>query len=238
MTAQKKIFSIYFLKNSAILLVVLTAVIFFSFVFKFLFYNSAKFVFLIWNLFLAWIPFVMSMTICYIYPKAHIRAKKVLMYTAGLIWLVFFPNTLYMITDYIHLTRNNYITMDMYSMNFNDQFLIWYEFVQISLSVWIASAVGYISLFSIHMTIKTAFSRLAGWIFVIVVLLLSSFGIFLGRFLRWNSWDLFLNPVSLLDNTIKSLNSGSIGITLLFGVLLVSVYLIFYNLTYMDHYHE
>jgi uncharacterized membrane protein len=62
------------------------------------------------------------------------------------------------------------------------------------------------------------------------VLALSSFGIYLGRFQRWNSWDIFVRPRSLLGGALEDLVAGPkpLAVTLLFTAFLTTAYLVFY----------
>lgn len=174
--------------------------------------------FLVWNLFLAWIPF----GIAYIaYITAIRRGWLYLIVPAGvLLWLVFFPNAPYILTDLQHLT------------NANVDVPVWYDVIML---VWFAFTglfLGLVSLFLMQEILRREFGRWFGWGFVLVVAGLTSIGVYMGRFLRWNSWDLLDNFSGmaqftlyyLLHPTIRSLVFAS-----LFSSFFLFVYLVLYT---------
>jgi uncharacterized membrane protein len=86
--------------------------------------------------------------------------------------------------------------------------------------------VGFASLFWLHDLVTKAWNRLVGWLFVLGALGLSSFGVYIGRFLRWNSWDLLLNPATLLRDLVDHLLVRSQFMeTAVVTVLLTAVFL-------------
>lgn len=142
--------------------------------------------FLIWNLFLAGIPFLLSLIIFYFY-RSH--PKKVGFFILAFLWLLFFPNSLYIITDFIHLRPRNGVPL-------------WFDLVLILSFAWDGLFLGFISLQIIHEIIAKAWNKVVGWVTALSVLFLSSFGIYLGRFLRWNSWDVLSDPNELLYDIV------------------------------------
>lgn len=146
--------------------------------------------FLLWNLFLAAVPYVLSL----LYVRIASRSS-VLSWRAGILlalWFFFFPNAPYIVTDFIHLPWE-YATSARFA----------YDFVLISAFTFAGLLFGMASLFRVHRTLRKfagTFWANAGVAFVI---LFSGIGIYLGRFLRWNSWDMFLNPVKVLQDTFS-----------------------------------
>jgi uncharacterized membrane protein len=59
---------------------------------------------------------------------------------------------------------------------------------------------GIVSLAMMHSVVEKRAGQIVGWLFVVGTLLLSSYGVYVGRFLRWNSWDLFSNPLLLMQD--------------------------------------
>ena len=95
-------------------------------------------------------------------------------------------------------------------------------------------ALGYFSLIRIHRTIEQNFGEVTGWIVVTGALMLCGFGIYLGRFLRWNSWNAFTHPLQLLKATVERfIDAGEyphplavialVGIGLIIGYLTLRV---------------
>jgi uncharacterized membrane protein len=144
--------------------------------------GSVSFIFLVWNLFLAWIPFEISR---HIIPKN----KKWLNTLLLPVWFLFFPNALYIITDLIHI-RN-------YS---HHKIPDWFDAILLFASALLGLALAFLSLrnienFASHFINKKWMGWLLGGL-----LLTASFGVYLGRFLRWNSWDIVRNPGGLVMN--------------------------------------
>ena len=89
---------------------------------------------------------------------------------------------------------------------------------------------GVVSLHFMQEIVTRAFGRITGWFFTILVTVLSSVGIFLGRFYRWNSWDIFGDPLPIAHDIWGWLrhpfaNLRVYGFTLLFTLLFLFVYL-------------
>ena len=90
----------------------------------FLFKNQTYFEFLIWNLFLAWIPYILAAAAYFIHTRKSTILKKFILIMVGLAWLLFLPNSPYVITDFIHLT----ILKDSYVQKGTLSFKYWYDF--------------------------------------------------------------------------------------------------------------
>jgi len=168
---------------------------------------------LLWNLFLAWIPFLLALL------AWRSSRKPYLAIALGVLWLLFFPNTLYLITDLIYLRPTA------------DTPMWWFDLVMLFSFAFVGLALGLHSLHLMHELVIRRYAPLIGWLFIFSVSVLSSFGIYIGRFLRWNSWDVFLHPVDLTSDVIASLTTlGSplklVTIVLLFGTLTISGLLI------------
>ena len=179
--------------------------------------------YLVWNLFLAWIPLLFALTAVCLAKISPQRRGWFL--SAATAWLLFFPNAPYILTDLIHLgskTHSHY----------------WTDFVMILLFALIGLVLGFLSLFLMQRLVARRYGWPAGWMFVSVVAALSGFGIYAGRFLRWNSWDAIFNPIALLTGAGHWLLSipyspRTIVIPLLFGTLLFIAYLMLYALTHL-----
>lgn len=144
---------------------------------------------LIWNLFLAWLP-ILSALAAYNLQRRHSWVNWVMVPGCALFWLVFFPNAPYLITDIIHLQRQSALPF-------------WYDLILFVAFAWTGFFLGLISLFLMQEIVRKAAGNTVSWLFAFGVLALSSFGIYLGRFMRWNSWDLFLNPGKLFADVTE-----------------------------------
>ena len=67
-----------------------------------LYSGKLQYLFLLWNIFLAWIPFAISSLFNKMFLKS--RWKQGLIFCC---WLAFFPNALYIVTDLVHLGRES-----------------------------------------------------------------------------------------------------------------------------------
>ena len=190
--------------------------------------------FLIWNLFLAWIPLILSIVIAYIYTF-HKRSvfRKIYLLFLGLMWVVIYPNCPYIITDFIHLSGIKYYINNIgYTMNF----ILWYDFIMISLFILTGFLLGFISLYMIQTLLTDRFNKWIGCIFVGGVLFLSSFGIYLGRFIRWNSWDIVFKPKILINSILNNSNEYAVDFTISFGLFLILIYFALNYLTKLNEY--
>ena len=170
------------------------------------------FLFLIWNLFLALIPFVLSTMLGI--ARGPLRARLLL--PAGAAWLLFFPNAPYLITDLFHLNPRPGVPL-------------WYDLALILSCAWNGLMLAYASLSDMQQLVQRRLGTWVGWIFATVALLLSSFGIYLGRYLRFNSWDVLTNPLTLFYDIVNRVLHpfsfpGTWGVTLVFGLFLLVGY--------------
>ncbi|KAJ52913.1 hypothetical protein CTM_04648 [Clostridium tetanomorphum DSM 665] len=202
-----------------------------------LFGGNLKQIYMIWNIILAWVPLEIAMLI-YNFTSSRIKkkSKKVIILMLGIIWLLFYPNSPYITTDFIHLSTNKYYFSNpdykLYSnvppIIYNEDVSIWLDFINIGIGVLIGCIVGFLSLYINQSMVKKYYNKFLSWIFVISVNLLSGFAIYLGRFIRWNSWDVILNPKSLMIILFNHVNNQSLYYTIIFGVFSFMLYLIIY----------
>ncbi len=174
------------------------------------------FAFLAWNLFLAWIPYMISITLPWI---DKVMGKKFLWITGGIvgIWLLFFPNAPYIVTDLLHLRPRPLVPL-------------WYDLILILSFAWVGLILGIFSLLHVQRWVQNRFGKNYDAFLAITLIPLCSFGVYLGRFLRWNSWEVFSQPqVLLLDFYYLLTDMDSLGMALLttgcFSLLLFMIYL-------------
>lgn len=167
--------------------------------------NSFFFIFLVWNLFLAALPYCFSQLVLYTEIKnIHWTVKYILL---GL-WLLFLPNSPYIITDFIHL-QSEYSTQP------------WLDLFIVFVFALNGLLLGLLSMLDIHKFLQYKFDKKTANGLIIHICILSGFGIYLGRFLRFNSWDLFTKPQMIMYKTLMSLKDfNTWAITLAFAGLL------------------
>ena len=182
-------------------------------------YHSDHFtyVFLVWNLFLAWVP-LCSALVCWLFSQYGRRTWLLLaLFLTG--WFLFFPNSPYIVTDLLHLAPRNNVPL-------------WYDVMLIFSFAWNGLILGFVSLWIVQGVVEALWGRWLSWLLVMVTLAASGFGIYLGRFQRWNSWDLLIDPLGLASDVYTRLvnpfaHPRTVAVTLLFSGFLTIAYLTF-----------
>lgn len=144
--------------------------------------HSFTYIFLVWNLFLAIIPFAIT-----IYLKSRNSMNKFGLGFWFLVWLLFLPNAPYIITDLLHL--NNI-----------DGAILWLDVLLITSFAYNGLILFFLSIRDMQKVIRNHFSKTKTNYIIHMVFLLTGFGIYLGRFLRYNSWDILQDPFALLGD--------------------------------------
>ena len=171
--------------------------------------------FLNWNLILAWFPLLVAAFMWWLAGRGR-RTAPALVILFG-VWLVFFPNAPYLVSDLIHLNPRNNVPL-------------WYDVIMIFSFAWNGLILGFLSLWIVQELVAQRFGRFLSWLMVLAVLTATGFGIYLGRFERWNSWDVLVDPTNLLRDVVLPLTNPfdhprTIGVTLLFAGFLTISYL-------------
>jgi uncharacterized membrane protein len=187
------------------------------FAFRVSYSESTNYINLLWNLFLAWLPYILSIiavSVSRINPK-----RWGLIMLLGFFWLVFFPNAPYMVTDFYHLEPRPPVPL-------------WFDISLIAIFAFTGCFLAIASLRSIHVIIEEILGKFIGWLFALFALNIASLGVYLGRFGRYNSWDILLDPKSVVKEIAFNLlnpldNLGFVGFTLMFTSILLVFYLMF-----------
>ena len=174
--------------------------------------GQLQFAFLLWNLFLAAIPFGLSAALALAARPAGAR----LLLPVGAAWLLFFPNAPYLVTDLFHLVPRPGVPY-------------WYDLALIMSCAWNGLMLAFASLLDMHTLVRQRLGGGAGWLFVTLALGLSAFGVYLGRYLRYNSWDILSNPFTLFYDIVQRLlhpfhNWQTWGVTVVFWAFLLIAY--------------
>ena len=137
------------------------------------------YLFLVWNIFLAIIPYLITM---YLLDKK--KLNKIGFGLVFLIWLAFLPNAPYIITDLYHLSRSTVQN-------------IWIDTLVISTFAITGMFVFYFSLFQMKNLLLVYFNRKTAHAIIIITIFLSAFGVYIGRFFRYNSWEILSKPFQI-----------------------------------------
>ncbi len=167
--------------------------------------HSYFYLFLVWNLFLAGIPFIITQIMKYYSLWRTSLWQKMLLF---LTWLLFLPNSPYIITDLVHLHNDH-------------SNLLWLDLFLVFVFALNGLLLGLASLIDMYGFIAEKYSQKVSLFATFSICLLSGYGIYLGRFLRFNSWDILTKPVDLFEQIVNSLFQPKVwAITLAFGGLL------------------
>lgn len=176
--------------------------------------QDATYSYLIWNLFLAWLPLLFSIRLVVVLRDKLWSSWEAL--GLSILWILFLPNSFYMISDFIHIQELQHTDIVADALMFTS-------------FIFTGVVLGFSSLYLIHLQLKKRFSPNISAFWIALTLLASSVAIYIGRDLRWNSWDVLTNPGGLLfDISERVLNPSSYPemfvIVLSFWVLLLSMY--------------
>ncbi len=178
--------------------------------------HSIRYWFLLWNLGLAWLPLVFIIML-----SNNLKTRRWLSWqnvSLSLLWLAFLPNSFYLVSDLVHIHSSApsnvlYDTALFMSFAFNGLVL------------------GFASLYVMHRALLRRLKPQLAHLLVTMILFVSSFAIYLGRDLRWNTWDVLVNPAGILldvsDRVINpSAHSQTFVVTATFFALLGSMYVV------------
>jgi uncharacterized membrane protein len=177
--------------------------------------GQSAFVFLPQNLVLAWIPYLLALCLAAVHSRGGPRP---LLWVFGACWLLFLPNAPYILTDFIHLGRVSGAPL-------------WFDAALIGTFAAAGLALGLSSLLVVHHVVEMRAGRVFGWVVAVSSLGLSAIGIYLGRFQRFNSWDVLNDPHGLASVVLHRLaeplgNPFLLRFAVAMSVLLLGSYLV------------
>lgn len=187
---------------------------------------------LVWNLFLAILPLIFAK----ILQNTQNNIKKLKQIGLSFLWLFFFPNSLYIITDFIHISGINFYWREnpYTSIIYSTEIIHWAEIIHIGFAAIFGTLMGLLSMFIIHQVLLIKFKNIFANSIIVMVCFLSGYGVYIGRFLRFNSWDI-LQPIKLLSQLLNSLDYFSLNFSLLFGMYILASYYLFYVIHKNSH---
>jgi uncharacterized membrane protein len=177
-----------------------------------------------WDLALAWVPYLLSVALTAFFGRGApslvqlLRASPVIAF-----WLLFLPNAPYVVTDFVHLQPFAVLAFGPASAPW------WWDLCFIASVAWTGWLLGMMSVCALHDLVERTLGACAGWSFALACLGLSAFGIFLGRFLRWNSWDVLVHPFGVLTQLATAAaepaaHARGFAFTAVFAAFLVATY--------------
>jgi uncharacterized membrane protein len=171
--------------------------------------QKINFIFLVWNLTLAWISYTLAT-----FVRVDLSKRKFIM--IFLPWLLFFPNAAYLVTDILHVDNRPPIPL-------------WYDSVIFFIFAWLGIMLASLGLLRMHRYVEKRYNKITGILFVVSTALVSAFGIYLGRFERWNSWDVLRSPMPLLQNIVDiwvdlPRTTEPLYFTAVFGAVILTTY--------------
>ncbi|MBW7881994.1 MAG: DUF1361 domain-containing protein [Caldilineaceae bacterium] len=176
--------------------------------------DTTRFFFLNWNLLLAWIPLALALAMSY--PSRQSRRPGITHLALFGLWLLFFPNAPYIVSDLMHL-------------GVRDRVPLWYDTILLFSYAWNGLVLGFASLWLVQGLVTAWYGRIAGWCVVLATLFAGGFGIYLGRFQRWNSWDVLVDPIGIARELLFQFvtpfdHPRAVVVTLLFAGFLTMAY--------------
>jgi uncharacterized membrane protein len=171
---------------------------------------------LVWNLFLAFLPLLFSAA----FQTASAKRRHIAASAYFFLWLLFLPNAPYILTDLFHLSPRPNVPL-------------WFMLALLLSCAGTGTLLGYLSLIKVQSAVNQRFGKAIGWAVAVCASMLCGFGIYLGRFLRWNSWDALAHPFQLVKTVIHQfINPGPhpspLSVTLVFGSGLLIGYIALY----------
>jgi uncharacterized membrane protein len=148
--------------------------------------GTLMFTWLNWNLFLAWVPYYIS---SYIMRKPWLMDQRIKFAFLFFAWLVFIPNSFYLITDIFHFELRKPVPL-------------WFDLALILSFVWNGIFLGVLSVNQMEKIIYAKWGWKNDWIFIFGIMWLNAFGVYVGRYLRYNTWDIVTNPLALFNDIV------------------------------------
>lgn len=170
--------------------------------------QSVYYLFLVWNLLLAALPLAVSLVIS---STDKIKNNKYLFYLALMGWLLLLPNSPYLITDFMHFRHESFVPF-------------WLDLLILGSFSICGFLFGLASMYNVYKILSQKWHKATAMLFMASTCFLSGLGIYIGRMLRYNSWDVLRHPIHLVNDVINGFIApetilNAWGITLGFGFL-------------------
>ena len=187
-------------------------------VWRIIYTGQLLFAFLVWNLFLAFVPFAISKKI----SQVSI-CKKWKFIVCSLVWVIFLPNAFYIITDLFHLDMNEDVPL-------------WYDLALLWSFAWSGLLFGILSVQHMERLFEEHVGKKPGLLFVLPLMVMNGFGVYIGRYMRFNSWDVLTNPFQLISDVVYLFvhpirNRFDCSMIVCYAILLTLIYYTFKRMT-------
>ena len=188
-------------------------------VFRIIYTGHLLFAFLVWNLFLAFLPYAISKKI----NEGSIDKKWKFIFCA-LVWVIFLPNSFYIITDLFHLEMNEDVPL-------------WFDLALLWSFAWNGLLFGILSLRHMEIVFEKQLRKNLDLFFALPIMALNGFGVYIGRYMRFNSWDVLTNPFQLINDVVYLFihpirNRFDWSMIVCYTILLTLMYYTFKRMTY------
>jgi len=140
------------------------------------------------NIVLAWIPMALSVLAYIVFLRNDLNVTWTSLLLLG-VWFFFFPNAIYLITEVHHFQIESDVPL-------------WFDTIGILSIVTNGVMLGTYSLAIIHFFLRSQFTGGVSWAIIIGYVLLANVGVYIGRYLRFNSWDI-LKPHRLIAGIFR-----------------------------------
>lgn len=175
--------------------------------------HTLRLCFLPWNLFLAFIPVVFASKL----NEGNVRGIKAVVLFS--LWLLFFPNSMYIVTDLFHLKHKPHVPL-------------WYDLLILASAAITGIIMGFASLRQVERFLSARIQPRYMHLVLSCIFMLCGYGIYIGRYLRWNSWDIIADPLALCSDMLHHLmhpyrNKECWMVSLLFGTWMYILYYYF-----------
>jgi uncharacterized membrane protein len=220
-TVQKAVTGRFALRHQALLafsMIVCSGVSVLLWVVRWVKADTTVYASLNFNLFLAWIPAVFALIAYNVYRKGSCFGAFIALGCA-IVWLLFFPNAPYLITDIVHLRPRV------------EEMPYWFDQILYMAFAFTGCYLGMVSLILMQALVRRSVGVILSWLFALGALVAGGFGIYIGRFLRFNSWDVLLNPIPLIKEIFNwfrhpKTNSDAFIFALTFSLFFAAIYFV------------
>ena len=176
--------------------------------------GSGRYLGLCWNLVLAWIPLAFALLA---YDRDRRGRSGVGLLLPLALWLAFLPNAPYLVTDFVHLRDETAMP-------------IWFDVALLTSFAWIGLMLGFVSVYLVQTVVRRRAGAAAGWALVLATFGACGVGVYVGRYLRLNTWDLVVRPLGVLGDVGARLDSPRLlGMSLVTAAFLTVAYAMLYT---------
>ena len=194
-------------------------------------FKSGEFIYamLSWNVLLALLPLLFIEKAVVTVGERKIGWSIFWMF----LWLFFFPNSVYLVTDFIHISNEKFMWMievERYSPDagvvYSNDIMVWAKLLVIGMGFFFSILVGLESFYIFEQIMRKKYSKIICYSGILGVALLTGIGVYIGRFLRFNSWDILFNPLELLKQ-VAGIDGFAIQFMIVFTIFVVGSYILY-----------